>query len=234
MLETALEDVLQHPVEIVAAGRTDAGVHALGQVISLRTTNGMPLARIPWVVNRLLPASISIRRVDERESTFHARYSARYRRYRYVLQSTRWPDPIRGRFSWQYDRTLNLEAMQTAVRPLIGCHNFAAFCHRSSLPALPIRTVQRLSVHPWRDYFLVDVQADAFLRQMIRLLVANLVLIGSGVRPASWLEELLHSQNRFLAGKSAPPCGLFLMRVGYTPFLEYPQVGEVAGDEAYE
>ena len=228
-LETALVTVLQHEVRIVAAGRTDAGVHALGQVVSLRTDNPLPVERVPRAVNRLLPESIRIRRATEQPDGFSARRTACSRRYGYLVQVTRHPDPLRGRFCWQVPRTPELPAMQAALAPLVGRHDFAAFCHGGETKGT-IRTLQRAQVRTWREFCVVDVQADAFVHRMVRLLVSNLLTIGWGDRPASWLYELLCSRDRYLAGKGAPPNGLILMRVGYPPAPEFSPDGEDSGE----
>lgn len=217
-LEAALSQVLQHPVRIAVAGRTDAGVHALGQVISLHSANPIPVERLPRVVNRLLPSTIKVRRAMECLPGFHARHTACWRRYWYVLQVTRQPDPLRGRFCWQIAQPVAVEAMQAALIPLLGCHDFRALCHSGPpVHGNTVRTLQRAHVTVRRNTVIIEVQADAFLQQMIRLLVANLVEIGHGERPVCWLEELLHTRNRHLAGKGAPPHGLILMRIGYPP-----------------
>ncbi|HEY3418606.1 MAG TPA: tRNA pseudouridine(38-40) synthase TruA [Armatimonadota bacterium] len=226
-LETALTEVLQHPVQLAAAGRTDAGVHALAQVVSLKTDNPIPLARITGVLNRHLPESIRIRRAVERPADFHARFSATSRRYWYVLQATRGADPIRGRFCWQVPGPLQADRMQEALFPLLGRRDFRAFCH-GGIQAAGVtteRTLQRAAIRQWRQCLVIDVQADAFLRQMVRLLVANLLLVGSGERPVTWLAELQQSRDRYLAGKAAPACGLFLMHIGYSRHGK-PPVGD--------
>ena len=223
-LEAALTTVLQHELRVVAAGRTDAGVHALAQVVSLQTPNPIPVERVPRALNLLLPESIRIRRVVERPAGFHARRSACYRRYWYRLQVTRHPDPLRGRFCWQLDRELDLPAMQAALARLEGRHDFAAFCHGGETKGTR-RTVHHARVAARRNGIVVDVQADAFLHRMVRLLVSNVVAVGAGERPVCWLEELLCSQDRYLAGKGAPPNGLTLMRIGYPP-METPLIGD--------
>jgi len=222
-LEAALASVLQHDVRIVAASRTDAGVHALGQVISLRTPNPIPAARFPRALNLLLPESVRVRRAVERPAEFHARRSALYRRYWYRLQVTRHADPLRGRFCWQLDRALDLAAMQAALNPLVGRHDVVAFCHGGETKGT-VRTVHHARVIARGSGIVVDVQADAFVHRMMRLLVSNLVMVGAGERPVSWLEELLRSCDRHLAGKGAPPNGLILMRIGYPP-METPCEG---------
>ena len=228
-LETALGALLQHPVHLAAAGRTDAGVHALGQVISLRTANPLPVERVPWAVNRLLPASIRVRRATERPSDFHARCSARFRRYCYRVQVTRAPDPLRGRFTWQVERVLDVQAMQTACLPLLGRHDFAALCHGGMGTRSTVRTLQHVHVWQGRDALVIDVQANAFLHQMVRLLVANLVQIGWKDRPVRWLADLLAGRNRHAAGQGAPACGLCLMRIGY-PILDSASQPEAVGE----
>lgn len=216
-LETALAKVLYHPVEIAAAGRTDAGVHALAQVISCTTSNPIPIDRIPWVTNRFLPPSIRVRRAIECPPRFHARFAARYRRYWYVIQTAGGHDPFRGRYRWQLAQTLNIRNMQAAMTPILGTHDFVSFCHEGNPTGTTVRTVQRADVRRWQGNVIIDVQADAFLHQMARLLVANLVKIGTGECPVTWLETVLAANNRHLAGMAAPPCGLYLMRIGYPP-----------------
>jgi tRNA pseudouridine38-40 synthase len=116
-LEMALSDALQHPIAVLGAGRTDAGVHALGQVVSLHTDNPIPTERVPRVVNRWLPPAIRVRHAREMPAGFHARLTASYRRYWYALQAVRQPDPLRGRFCWQVERPLDTAAMDAALRP---------------------------------------------------------------------------------------------------------------------
>jgi tRNA pseudouridine38-40 synthase len=216
-LETALSGALQETVKVVAAGRTDAGVHALGQVVSLRCANPMPIARVAPVVNQWLPPSIRVRRAEECEARFHARCSAADRRYWYVLQTTRHPDPLRGRFCWQVAQPVDAARMQAALVPLLGRHDFRAFCHGGPPIGSGERTLLAARVRTGASHVIIDVRADAFLHMMVRLLVANLVQIGVGDRPVTWLADLLASRNRHLAGVAAPARGLILMRVGYAP-----------------
>jgi tRNA pseudouridine38-40 synthase len=228
-LEAALTTVLQHPVTVAAAGRTDAGVHALGQVVSLRTESTIPLERVPWVTNRVLPESIRVRAAVEREPWFHARLSARSRRYVYVVQPTRHPDPLRSRFCWQVP-PVDVDAMVRAAATLCGRHDFAAFCHGGEAPGSTVRTVQRLAVRPWRGTVVVDIQADAFLRRMIRLLVGVLVQVGCGEQSECWPAEVLAARDRTRAGQGAPPNGLCLMRIGYPPIGDAPPLGVYGGE----
>lgn len=233
-LEDALTKLLQHPVEIVSAGRTDAGVHAIGQVVSFTTDNPIPVDRVAWVTNRFLPPSIMIRRVEEKPFAFHARFSAAYRRYWYIVQTVGQPSPITGRFRWQLQSPLHIASMQQSLTAVQGQHDFAAFCHHIASPTgSTVRTIHRALIRPWRHGVIIDIQADAFLHQMLRLLVANLVRIGSGEQPVEWLGELLATRNRHLAGKGAPPCGLFLMRIGYPPTVN-PRWGSLLEKSNHE
>lgn len=215
-LEKALGKVLREKVRISAAGRTDAGVHALGQMISLSTSNPMPIERIEWVTNRLLPATIRVRRARDVADDFSARWSAYHRRYWYVVSpGIATPDPIRGRFSWQVPLLLDIGVMYEASRPLIGLHDFSAFAQKGSPSVTNFRTIERIEFRARGNNVIIDMQADGFLYRMVRIMVANLVEIGSGQKPVSWMEELLHSQDRHKAGRWAPACGLYLMRIGY-------------------
>lgn len=216
-IETALAKVLGHPVELAAAGRTDAGVHALAQVVSCTTDNPIPVDRIPWVTNRYLPPSIRVRGARWCPPRFHARFAACSRRYWYVLQPCGSLDPFRARFCWSVPPSLDVRAMQSAIAPILGTHDFCSLCHEGNPSGTTVRTVQRAVVRRWKGCVIIDLQADAFLHQMARLLVANLVKIGRGDNPVTWLETLLSARNRHLAGMAAPPCGLFLMRIGYPP-----------------
>ena len=232
VLETALTGVLRHEVRIAAAGRTDAGVHALGQIISLQTPNPLPLERLPRAINLSLPKSIRVLRAEERPADFNARLSALYRRYWYLLQVTRRTDPVRGRYCWQLPQALDATAMQDALHPLVGRHDFAAFCNggdQRKQAKGTIRTLQHARVRSWAGCLVVDIQADSFVHRMVRLLVSNLVIVGSGERPVSWLETLLHSGDRPLAGASAPPNGLILMKIGYPPITYTSHSGEEVG-----
>jgi len=229
-LEKALASVLRHEVRIAAAGRTDAGVHALAQVVSLRTPNPIPAERLPLALNVLLPESVRVRRAVERTAGFHARRSAIFRRYWYRLQVTRHADPLRGRFCWQLERKLDVAAMRAALQPLAGRHDFAAFCHHGGETKGTARALHHARVMSRGTGIVVDVQADAFVHRMVRLLVSNLVLVGAGERPASWLEELLLSRDRSRSGKGAPARGLILMKIGYPPMEDPSREWEDSGD----
>jgi len=213
-------------VQVFCAGRTDAGVHALGQVVSFQTENSIPIDRVPWVTNRYLPPSIIVRRCREATGFFHARFSAAYRRYWYVVQTRGGLDPIAGRFRWQIGSPLRTDDIEIALRAIVGTHDFVAFCHREGRAASTIRTIYHAQIRPWSNGVILDIQADAFVHRMIRLLVANIVAIGRGIKPISWLEELLYSRDRHLAGQEAPSCGLFLMRIGYPPTVN-PRWGSI-------
>lgn len=221
-LEAALAEVLQESVAIVAAGRTDAGVHALGQVVSLRTPNAIPAKGLTIAMNRQLPVTIRVRRAWEAPADFHARRSGRWRRYWYLLgrMPVSGPDPFGGRFCWQVKTSLDLGRMQAALRAIEGRHDFTSFCH--GMQAITTRRrVFRASLDErgsgCGSLLVLDVKADAFLHQMMRLLTANLVRIGAGEKPVGWLAELLEKRARHEAGVAAPPQGLWLMYVGYGP-----------------
>lgn len=216
VLEVALETVLKHRQRIVAAGRTDAGVHALGQVVRLRTKTAIPEERLVPALNRVLPADVLIRRATRCASSFHPRYDARLRTYRYRIDNRKVPDVLSRRYAWHIRDRLNVETMQEAARAVVGTHDFAAFCSAGSPSASTVRTVTQIRCRRRGGEVTVDIAANAFLYRMVRNLVGTLVDIGRGVRPPSALHEVLESKSRRACSAPAPPHGLTLLRVDYS------------------
>jgi tRNA pseudouridine38-40 synthase len=233
-LETALGEVLQERVTITAAGRTDAGVHALGQVISLNTDCPIPVKGLLKAANDRLPTTVRIRRAWNAPIGFHARGSGRWRRYWYIVDNRIGvhPDPFRGRYTWLVTESLDVAKMQQAMEAVKGQHDFTSFCHGHH-GGNAQRSVRHASLTEIADSqgayghrLKIDVKANAFLHQMMRLLVANLVRIGTGEKPIGWLNELLAMRDRHQAGVAAPPQGLWLMYVGYGPGMRACGTGE--------
>ena len=215
-LEEALAQLLQHETPVVGASRTDAGVHARGQIATFRTEKTIPLHGIRRGLNTLLPEAIAIRGADEVGEDFHARFSATGKHYRYTLlvradRSPRW------RFrAWHHPDELSLAAMQDAARHLVGEHDFSAFRAAGCTAKTALRRVDSVTItRPERDLLEVDVRGNAFLRHMVRILVGTLSEVGTGKRPASEVSEILASKDRTRAGITAPALGLELIAVHY-------------------
>lgn len=226
-LETALRKIAQAPIQLVCAGRTDTGVHATSQVAHFDTTARRPLEA--WVrgVNSHLPASVGVQWAVEVDETFHARFSAESRRYRYVLLSRRVrPALLGGRVGWTHG-ALDVVAMDEAARCLIGEHDFTSFRAAECQARSPIRSMHAVEVARQGDVVVFDFHANAFLHHMIRNLVGSLVYVGLGRRPVGWMAEVLAARNRTIAAPTFAPDGLYLCGVEYPQRWPLPGGGRI-------
>ncbi len=221
-LQAALERVLRTPVTLTGAGRTDAGVHALGQVVHFDApADRVDPARLRGAVNGLCRPSIVCRSAEVADPGFDARFSARWRRYRYRILNRPDPDPFLAATSWHVPRPLDLAALELATYPLIGEHDFTTFCRkvRGADPAEPpsmVRKVLDAGWEPAADGLLnFEIRANAFCHTMVRSIVGTLVDVGLGRRHAGDILALLRARDRRGVGPVAPPHGLFLVEVGY-------------------
>lgn len=216
-LEAAWQRFTGETIRWNFAGRTDAGVHARGQVANVRTTTPQPLETVQRALNALLPDDIGVRRVWEVPYAFHARYSAIRREYRYLLLVERWRSPLWRHYAVHVDVPLDITAMARAVRVLEGVHDFAAF---GSTPDGPtVRECFQAECHELMEDGLrlvaIDLAASGFLRHMVRTIVGTLLLVGRGKLAADQMARILQSRDRAQAGPTAPPHGLYLMSVTY-------------------
>jgi tRNA pseudouridine38-40 synthase len=222
LLEEALAKFEGAPVTVHGAGRTDAGVHALGQVASAHVTFTHPPGTIGRGLNATLPDDIRVIGVADMPEDFHARFSARSKSYRYQMSSDPIGDPFSRGLVWQLREQLDLQAMARAAAALVGTHDFAAFQSAGTDVTTTVRTILQSDMvtlpagppgAPPRIAY--DVTADGFLRHMVRAIVGTLVEIGRGRRPVDSMAQLLDGGTRAQAGATAPPHGLFLVRVDY-------------------
>ena len=216
LLEAALARFEGAPVTVHGAGRTDAGVHALGQVASVELTAAHDTSAILRGVNAHLPGDIRVVRVEDAADGFHARFSARSKTYRYMLRNAMFVSPFERAYVWHVPEALDLQAMRDAAAALVGRHDFAAFQSAGSDVTDTVRTMTRSEwiVHE-DDVLAYEIAGDGFLRHMVRAVVGTLVEIGQGRRPVSSAAALLAGGSRPEAGATAPPQGLFLVRVDY-------------------
>jgi tRNA pseudouridine38-40 synthase len=229
LLESILTGIDGAPVAVAGAGRTDAGVHALGQVASCTLTGQLDADTLRRALNARLPADVRVLAVDEMPESFHARFSAKEKRYRYVLANGSLVSPFAARFAWQVPLRLDVAAMQQAAAHLVGTHDFSAFQSTGTDVPHAVRTVTLASVADLTDapptplpadgvpggrLLAFDVAADGFLRHMVRALAGTLVEVGQGRRDPD-LDLLFASANRALAGPTAPAHGLWLVEVNY-------------------
>lgn len=219
-LESALSKIADEPISVVCAGRTDAGVHALGQVVHFDTNK----TRLPraWVMgtNTYLPATIAVRWAEVVDEQFHARFSALSRAYRYVIyQHSARSAILARRATWHYE-TLDVEQMQLASHYLLGEQDFTSFRSSECQSKTPMRNVMAVTVKRWQEYVLIDIEANAFLHHMVRNIVGVLVEVGTKRAEPTWVNDVLLAKDRRLAAETAPATGLYLMRVTYPlPYL---------------
>ena len=215
-IETALERMTCEKVPLIGSGRTDAGVHALGQTASFRTASRLNSAALLNGLNSLLPPDIAIRGCEQAADGFHARYEVKCKRYRYHIRNLPIAPAIGRQFVWHIRRPLDVSAMAQAAGKLIGRHDFKAFEGTGSPRSHTVRTVTVSRLEETGDGTLTyDIEADGFLRFMVRNIVGTLVEVGLGKRSAQSIEAVLDSRDRSQAGATAPPQGLFLVKVIY-------------------
>ena len=224
LLEDALARFEGAPVAVHGAGRTDAGVHALGQVASARMTSAHPLDAVARGLNACLPPDVRVIDIQEVAADFHARFSARSKTYRYRLQTSVIASPFERAYMWHVPVALDVAAMRVAARALVGTHDFAAFQSTGSETTGTVRTMTESVIgeavaEGWQDstapFLVYEVSGDGFLRHMVRAIVGTLVEIGRGQRTEASIAALLEGGSRSQAGITAPPQGLFLVRVVY-------------------
>jgi tRNA pseudouridine38-40 synthase len=215
LLEDALSRLEGAPVTAHGAGRTDAGVHALGQVASARVSCIHDTRTLTKALNAHLPADVRVVSMEDAEEAFHARFSARGKTYRYQIRNTAIADPFDRAFVWHLPEPLSLDAMARAAALFIGTHDFGAFRSVGSEVSTTVRTVRRSE---WRNnagLLTYEISGDGFLRHMVRAIVGTLVEVGRGWRQPDEIPALVTGAARAQAGATAPPHGLFLVCVDY-------------------
>lgn len=220
-LERALGVLFQQPVKVTAAGRTDAGVHASGQVVSFKAERPFAIERLALALNGNLPPDVSVREAALVDGGFSARFSARLRTYEYVILNRPMRSALAARVTWHVHRALDLERMRVAARDLFGEHDFVSFC--ASLPEQggTVRTLLAVEIEAGRELVVVRVAGDGFLHKMVRNIVGTLVEIGAGDREVEAIPAILAARDRRACGVTAPPQGLCLCGVRYDGFDSY-------------
>ena len=223
-LQHALSSIAGETVSVNAAGRTDAGVHALEQVIHFDTGVTRPLSA--WIrgVNALLPESIAVLWAQPVPEAFHARYSAQARSYRYILVNR--PSRVglhHGKVGW-FHLPLDVAAMRRAAHHLLGEHDFSSFRSSECQAKTPVKNLQRLDIARQGDTIFFDLTADAFLHHMVRNIVGCLVYVGKGKHEPGWMADILEKRDRGLAAPTFSPDGLYLKRIQYDPEWRLPQL----------
>lgn len=240
-LQRATEELTGEEVNILASGRTDTGVHALGQVVSLRTESQYPAEVFVNALNARLPEDVTVLSAEDVSKDFHPIRDCLTKRYRYVWRDGSSRDVFSRRFAWQVHQRLDDIAMHRAAEQLLGKHDFAAYQSTGAPRKSTIRTVTELSVRRGnplalfapaslsqdadsdkgrsesKDFVVMEIAADGFLYNMVRAIAGTLVEVGLGKQPEAWPFQVLESRDRAQAGATAPPQGLFLVAAEYAP-----------------
>ncbi|MBX6352433.1 MAG: tRNA pseudouridine(38-40) synthase TruA [Thermoflavifilum sp.] len=215
ILEEVLAGVLGHPVEVFGSGRTDAGVHARAQVVHFQQEKGPPPEKWPYILLRRLPPDIVAVAAEPVPDDFHARFSVRWKTYRYSIARGEVPDIFRRRFTWHVPGPLNLDEMRQAAAALVGTHDFTSFCAAATPVEDKRRTIAEIRFEPGERELHIYCTGNGFLQHMVRIIVGTLVQVGQGRRAAAEIADILAARDRRAAGPTAPPQGLVLWSVEY-------------------
>jgi tRNA pseudouridine38-40 synthase len=238
VLEEALSRLFGEPIKVTGAGRTDSGVHASGQVVSLATTASFAFERLPIALNAQLPDDCSVREAGIVESGFSARFAALERTYVYAILNRPQPSALLRRYAWHVPQRLNLSALRAAAERMLGEHDFRGFCGAppegsAGEGASTVRTLSRFEIEQRGALLRLEVVAKGFLHRMVRTLVGTVTEVGRGRRQGGELSEILARGERCAAGPVAPAAGLYLAGVryadGYDSFAEPPILAPPTG-----
>ena len=215
VLEEALFRITQQHISAVGAGRTDSGVHALGQVVSFQSDKSLSVAQWAPALNSYLPKDITVISSERVSDDFHARFSAKGKIYEYriIVQSSR-PALDRHR-AWHFPHPLDTDVMRQAMSHFLGTHDFTSFRGQRSQTINPMCTISHLSLWSKSSFLTIRIEGDRFLKQMVRAIVGTLVEVGQHKRDPHTMQDILQAKNRRAAGRTAPPHGLYLVQVLY-------------------
>lgn len=219
-IEKALKRIFKKKLVLIGSGRTDSGVHALGQVANFKANVTMPVEKIPYALNANLPEDIAIIKVENVEESFHARYSVKSKTYRYTILNRPGRCVLQKDFVHHYPHKLNLTAMRQEAKCLIGRHNFKSFMaspakEQKAKNMNTVRTIKRLGLNKKGDLITIDIEANGFLYKMVRNIVGTLLAVGSGKLSKGSVKQILSKKDRTTAGATAKAKGLSLLSVTY-------------------
>lgn len=214
-LVDAIEELFLEKVELKGAGRTDVGVHALGQVANFKTNKNHELYHIITGINHFLVPGIQVRKAEEVDLRFHSRFSAISKTYRYYLSTERYMHPIYRKYKGNWWGPIDIEKMVEASKILLGTHDFTSFQNNKEEEINYIRTIDTLEIYPEGKDIVFVFEGESFLHNMVRILVGSLLEIGKGKRNKEWLEQAIIKRNRKAAGPAVSACGLYLWEIEY-------------------
>ena len=214
-IEKAIERITGENVDLMASGRTDRGVHALGQVANFKTNSELPIEKFPIAINSNMTSAIKIKNAEEVDENFHSRLSCKRKTYRYVINNSKYGSSIYRNLETHIPQKLNVEKMQQAVKYFEGEHDFKAFKASGTSSKSSVRTIYEAKVYQEGDRILIELTGNGFLYNMVRIIAGTLVEVGMGKIKPEQIPEIIQSKKRENAGKTLPPNGLYLLRVMY-------------------
>jgi len=214
-IEKTLRKILQEKIKIIGSGRTDAGVHALGQVANFKTNSGIALDKLQKAMNALLPDDIAVAKIEEAHPDFHSRFQAKSKFYRYTILNKKYPAVFLRSQAYFYPCPLDVNLMRNEAKCLLSEHDFSSFQARDKKEHNSIRKIKQINIKNTRGLISIDIEASGFLYNMARNIVGTLIEIGRGRLPKGSMKNILLSRDRTKAGPTAPARGLCLIKVDY-------------------
>ena len=214
-IERAIEEITGEKVDLIASGRTDAGVHALAQMANFKTNSNLPVKKYPIALNTKLKKSIRIQKAEEVEEDFHSRYHCKQKTYRYVINNSEQGSSIYRNLEYFVPNKLNVEKMQEAVKYFEGEHDFKAFKASGTSSKSSVRIIYKTKVEKQGDRIIIELTGNGFLYNMVRIIAGTLVEVGLGKIEPNEIPEIIEKGERTRAGKTLPPQGLYLVKVEY-------------------
>ncbi len=214
-IEAVIENITKEKIELIASGRTDAGVHAIGQVANFKTNSNIPIEKIPIAINSQVKNSIRIKSAEEVDERFHSRYNCKRKTYRYIIDNSKYGSSIFRNMTYHMPIKLNINEMQKAVKYFEGEHDFKAFKSSGTSSKSSIRTIYEAKVIEKNEYIILELTGNGFLYNMVRIIAGTLVDVGLEKLKAKDIPVILEKKDRQKAGKTLPPQGLFLVKVEY-------------------
>lgn len=214
-IEDALKMIAKHPVSVIAASRTDAGVHAYGQVIAFSMENSIPTGRLPIALNTLLPKDIRVKQVEEVSPEFNPRFQARGKIYHYLLDHSPVQSVFLRYYAYHVPNPLSVEAMREGAAYLVGRHDFSSFRAIGCSAKSSVRTIRRIEIFREGNQIRLEYEGEGFLYNMVRILTGTLIYAGLGKLSPGQVKEILEAKDRTRAGPTVPPHGLYLVEVFY-------------------
>lgn len=214
-VEEALSKIEKKSVSVLASGRTDAGVHAYGQVIGFSLANSIPTSKIPIATNGLLPRDIRIIRAEEVDKDFHPRYQTKGKIYQYKIETGSVQSVFRRNYTYYYPFELDIQKIRESIQHLVGTNDFSSFRASGCSAKSPVRTIKKITVSKNENLYMLEYEGDGFLYNMVRILTGTLLQVGIGKFDPIEVKEILEAKDRNLAGPTVPGHGLYLKKVFY-------------------